>query len=465
MNVLVVDAGGRGNAIAHAFSRSEKVRRIFVAPGNAGSDFFEKCSIAKIEGKQIQSIRSIEEIISFAKKNVDIAFIGPEEPLSLGIVDRLEEEGIPTVGPRKELTWLEASKCKTKDFLNNLGVPIPAYRNFYSAEEAKEFIKNSSGSLVVKADGLAAGKGVYVCESVEEALRAVEEIMVEKKFGQSGDRVVIEEKLSGVEIAFTAICDGKNAISFGNLKDYKSAFDLDDFDGLRDFYIGLRRKFYRREEIENLFRNGKLINPNTGGMGAISPHPEVDEEVEDRIMKKVVKPVVKATGFKGILYPVIMLVDGEPKVLEINIRECDPGAQAKFPRLKSDLLEISLAIVEGRIQDISLEFSSDFCCAVCAVSGALKGREGFKPGYPADHYTNQPIIGVEEARKIAEIYVNGMAKQDGYVTTGGRVLTVVGRGKTIKEARDRAYSALKLISFPGMRYRKSLGLEYVSQNS
>ncbi|MEM0350947.1 MAG: phosphoribosylamine--glycine ligase, partial [Archaeoglobaceae archaeon] len=280
MNVLVVDAGGRGNAIAHAFSRSEKVKRVFVAPGNAGSEFFEKCRIAKIDGKPIQSIRSIEEIVKFAKDNVDLAFIGPEEPLSLGIVNRLEEEGIAAVGPRKEISWLEASKCRTKDFLKDLGVPIPKYKNFESAEEAKEFIRNSSGNLVVKADGLAAGKGVYVCDSVEEALRAVDEIMIEKKFGPAGNRIVIEEKLAGTEIAFTAVCDGKNAIPFGHVKDYKAAFDFEDFEGLRDYYIGLRKRFYRREEIEVLFKQGKLINPNTGGMGAISPHPEVDEDVE-----------------------------------------------------------------------------------------------------------------------------------------------------------------------------------------
>ncbi|MEM0503373.1 MAG: phosphoribosylamine--glycine ligase [Archaeoglobaceae archaeon] len=465
MRVLVVDAGGRGNAIAHAFSRSEKVKKVFVAPGNAGSEFFDKCRVAKIDGKPIASIRSIEEIVKFAKENVDIAFIGPEEPLSLGIVDRLEEEGIPTVGPKKELSWLEASKCKTKDFLKSIGVPIPKYRNFDSAEDAKEFILNSSGSIVVKADGLAAGKGVYVCDSKEEALRAVDEIMIEKKFGSAGDRILIEEKLVGVEVAFTAICDGKRALPFGTAKDYKSAFDNDDFEAMRDYYIGTRKKFYRKEEIEALFKQGKLVNPNTGGMGAISPHPEVSEEVEKRIMKKVVEPIVRATGFKGILYPVIMLVDGEPKVLEINIRECDPGAQAKLPRLESDLLELSLAVINGDLDSVEIRFSNDFCCAVCAVSGALRGREGLKPGYPAEHYTSQPIQGIESAKEIALIYANGIAKQDGYVTTGGRVLTVVGRGETIEGARKRAYEAIKLISFPGMRYRKSIGLEYCLQRS
>lgn len=465
VNVLVVDAGGRGNAIAHAFSRSEKVKKVFVAPGNAGSEFFEKCEIARIDGSPIGSIREIEKIVKFAKQNVDLVFIGPEEPLSLGIVDRLEEEGLMVVGPRREQTILEASKCWAKDFMKDIGVPIPKYRNFEDPEEAKEFIKNSSGKIVVKADGLAAGKGVYVCDSIEEAIRAVDEIMVEKKFGSAGDRIVIEEKLEGIEIAFTALCDGKRALPFGHAKDYKRAFDEDDFEGLRDFYIGLRKKYYKKDEIERLFKNGLLMNPNTGGMGAISPHPEVNEEIEEKIMKKVVEPIVKHSGFKGILYPVIMLVNGEPKVLEINVRECDPGAQAKLPRLKSDLLELSLAVVNKELDNFDVEFSEDFCLAICAVSGALKGREGLKPGYPADHYTSQPIEGIERARRIAEIYANGIAKANGsFVTTGGRVLTVVGRGKSLSEARERAYSALKEIKFPGMRFRNSIGLEYLSKD-
>lgn len=459
MNVLVVDAGGRGNAIAHAFSRSDKVKRVFVAPGNSGSEFFEKCEIAKLEGKPISSIRDLEGIVKFAKSNADLVFIGPEEPLSLGIVDKLEEEGLMVVGPKKEQTILEASKCWAKDFMKSIGVPIPDYRNFEDPEEAKEFIRNSSGKIVVKADGLAAGKGVYVCDSVEEALRAVDEIMVEKKFGSAGERIVVEEKLEGIEVAFTALCDGKNAVFFGHAKDYKRAFDDDDFEGLRDFYIGLRRKFYRKEEIERLYKAGLLLNPNTGGMGAVSPHPEMSEELEEKIMEKVVRPIVKRTGFKGVLYPVIMIVDNEPKVLEINVRECDPGAQAKLPRLESDLLELSLAVVDGELDSLEVKFSKDFCCAVCAVSGALKGREGLKPGYPADHYTSQPIKGIEEARKIAEVYANGIAKtNEGYVTTGGRVLTVVGKGKTLSEAREKAYAALSKISFPGMRYRKTIGM-------
>ncbi len=470
MKVLVVDAGGRGNAIAHAFSRSEKVKEVFVAPGNAGSEFFLKCR----QVKDVPSIRAIDDIVKFAKsKDVDLVYIGPEEPLSLGLVDRLEEEGIPAVGPKKEATILEASKCWCKDFLNRIGVPIPEYKNFDDPDEAKEFVeewyRSGKGNVVVKADGLAAGKGVFVCDSLDEALFAIDEIMVRKRFGRAGEKIVIEERLHGIEVAFTAISDGKTVKSFSHAKDYKRAFDPDDIEGMREFYIGFMKKFITKAEAEKLYREGKLLNPNTGGMGAVSPHPKVDDEVERKIMETVVKPVIEkfrseeGKVFKGVLYPVIMLVEegGEiiPKVLEINVRDCDPGAEAKLPRLETDMAELAWAIINGELDDVDVRFSPDYCVAVCAVSGALKGREGLKPGYPSDHYTSQPITGIEEAMKEAIIYANGIAKPNGYVTTGGRVLTVVGRGKSLEESREKAYSALSKISFPGMRYRKTIGLD------
>ena len=469
MKVLVVDAGGRGNAIAHAFSRSEKVKEVFVAPGNAGSDFFPKCRHVE----EVPSIRAIDDIVKFAKKNdVDLVYIGPEEPLSLGLVDRLEEEGIPAVGPKKEATILESSKCWCKDFLKRIGVPIPEYRNFNDPEEAKEYVKEmfeSGKKVVVKADGLAAGKGVFVCDCLDEAIFAIDEIMVKKRFGKSGDRIVIEERLYGIEVAFTAITDGKTVKPFGHARDYKRAFDPDDIDGMREFYIGFFKKFITKAEAERLYREGKLLNPNTGGMGAVSPHPKLNEEIENKIMDMVVEPVIKefkrleGKTFKGVLYPVIMLVEenGEiiPKVLEINVRDCDPGAEAKLPRLETDMADIAWAVINEELEDVDVRFSEDYCVAVCAVSGALKGREGLKPGYPADHYTSQPIEGLEDAMKSAIVYANGIAKPNGYVTTGGRVLTVVGRGKTLEEARGKAYEALSKVRFPGMRYRKTIGLD------
>ncbi|MBO8182383.1 MAG: phosphoribosylamine--glycine ligase [Archaeoglobus sp.] len=484
--VLVVDAGGRGNAIAHAFSRSSKVKEVFVAPGNAGSEFFDKCKIAKLDGKPIPSIRAIDEIVRFAKRaEIDLAFIGPEEPLSLGLVDKLEEEGIRAVGPRKEETILEASKCWAKDFLKKIGVPIPSYKNFDNPEEAEEFIKEfyreneGNGNLVVKADGLAAGKGVYVCDSIEECLLAVDEIMRKRKFGDAGNRVCIEERLYGIEVAFTALCDGRHAVCFGHAKDYKRAFDPDDVEGLKNFHIGLTKKFITSKDAERLFKEGKLLNPNTGGMGAVSPHPSVDGEIEEKIMNEVVLPIAskfreeEGRSFRGVLYPVIMLVrennELTPKVLEINVRDCDPGAEAKLPRLESDIYELSQAIIDGKLDEVEVKFSNSWCVAVCAVSGFMRGREGLKPGYPGDHYTSQPIKGLERVINSDNtfVYANGISKDgaqsqgsqgsQGFQTTGGRVLTVSALGKSLEEARERAYQALSTIEFPGMRYRKTIG--------
>jgi phosphoribosylamine--glycine ligase len=479
--VLVVDAGGRGNAIAHAFSRSSQVREVFVAPGNAGSEFFEKCKLAKLDGKTIPSIRAIDEIVKFAKKaEIDLVFIGPEEPLSLGLVDALEEEGIRAVGPRKEETILEASKCWAKDFLKKIGVPIPDYRNFESAEEAEEYIREyysetPGKNLVVKADGLAAGKGVYVCDSMEECLLAVDEIMRKRKFGDAGNRVCIEERLHGVEVAFTALCDGRNAVNFGHAKDYKRAFDPDDLEGLKNFYIGLTKKFLTLKDAERLFKEGKLLNPNTGGMGAVSPHPFLNGGIEQKIMDEVILPIIRkfreeeGKSFKGVLYPVIMLVKENdemiPKVLEINVRDCDPGAEAKLPRLEGDMYALAEAVLDGKLSKLDeaeVKFSNSWCVAVCAVSGFMKGREGLKPGYPADHYTNQPIKGLESLISNPNstfIYANGISRTESYQTTGGRVLTVSAMGESLEEARDKAYKAVSNIEFPGMRYRKTIGLD------
>ncbi len=441
MQVMVVDKGGRGNAIAHTFARSPQVSKVYVAPGNAGSSLLKKCEQIPVE--------SIDKMANFAiKNNVDITFVGPEGYLSDGIVDVFEEAGLPIIGPTKKATILEGSKCYTKDFLNEIGVPIPRYKNFDDPSEAKayvrEFIKETEKNVVVKADGLAAGKGSIVCNSLDDALRAIDEIMVEKIFGDSGNKVDIEERLYGEELMFFAFTDGKTILPMEGAQDYKRAFDENDKLSMRSF--GNR-------------------NPNTGGMGGYSPHPWLDEKLRNKIMDRIAIPTIKnfrklkGIEYKGIIYFGVMICEenGEknPYVLEINVRMGDPEAQVILPRLKTDMYDISDAILNVELNKINLEWNSTYYLGICAVSG----RIGRFEGYPGKHHTNQVISGLDEVNQYCLVFHNGTAfNEDGKLyTTGGRVLTLVGRGDTLEEAREIAYNEIKKVHFRGMRYRKSIG--------
>lgn len=439
---MVVDKGGRGNAIAYSFARSPRVSKVYVAPGNAGSSLLRKCEQVPIE--------SIDEMVNFAlKKDIDITFVGPEGYLSKGIVNVFEDAGLPIVGPTKEATILEGSKCFTKDFLKEIGVPIARYKNFDNPEDAKdyvrEFISETGKNVVVKADGLAAGKGSIVCNSLDDALLAIDEIMVERIFGDAGNKVDIEERLYGEELMFFAFTDGKTILPMEAAQDYKRAFDEDDRLSMRSF--GNR-------------------NPNTGGMGGYSPHPWLDEELKDKIMEKIAIPTIKkfrelkGIEYKGIIYFGLMICkeNGEknPYVLEINVRMGDPEAQVILPRLKTDMCDISEAILEGKLNKINLEWDPTYHLGICAVSG----RIGRFEGYPGRHHTNQLITGLEKVDKNCLIFHNGTAfNEDGKIyTTGGRVLTLVARGKTLEEAREIAYREIKKIHFRGMRFRKTIGM-------
>jgi phosphoribosylamine--glycine ligase len=489
--VLVVDAGGRGNAIAHAIARSRYVEKVYLTPGNAGSCFFDKCELGYLDGKPISSIKDIENITKFAKNaEVDLCVIGPERPLSLGLVNRLEEEGIPAFGPKKEAAILESSKCWTKELQRDLGIPIPSFAIFDNSKEAmnyiEEFYKKEVGkNLVIKADGLAEGKGVYVCNSKSDAFVAVNDIMVKKRFGDAGNKVLIEERLdNGIEVAFQAITDGETVLSFNSVKDYKKAYEERDIpeNALKQMLYYNERMIgkFILEDPKRLYEEGKLFNPNTGGMGAVFPHPYVNKHIEKLIMDEVVIPTVKGfrekTGikFKGIIYPVIMLCkeDDEiiPKVLEINVRECDPGAQAKYPMLHSDLYILCKAVAEEKLHEFKeIEWEPGSSIAVCAVSGKIwggpKGSKHVYVGYPhEDHLTNLKISGLEDAlRNGRTIYANGIAKSEqGYETTGGRVFTAQEKGSTVREARDKLYSWISGIKFDGMRYRTDIGLDFVN---
>jgi phosphoribosylamine--glycine ligase len=468
--VLVIDSGGRGNAIAHAFARSDLVSHVYVAPGNAGSGLMEKCSLAT---KERSHLKSIKDLLSFARENVDLTFVGPEGYLSDGIINAFQAEGLRAVGPVKEAAILEGSKCYTKDLLQSLGVPAPTFANFSDPKEAGEYVRwfcssNPEKNLVVKADGLAAGKGSIVCSSPEEALLAVERIMISPRlFGDAGNRVDIEERLEGRELMFFALSDGKTVLPLQSAMDYKQAFAPEEKAAIRNF-----NKVIGNPNVDN--------NANTGGMGGFSPHPWLDEELTEKIMNKIVIPTIR--GFKektghdyvGIIYFGLMVTpDKEPYVLEVNVRMGDPEAEVILPRLKTDMYQLSEALLDGKLDAMKLEWSKDSCLGICAISGRvvkpLSSGGGEVPGYPGAHFTNMPITGLDKVETDVLVYHNGTAfssdAQGGrrLFSTGGRVLTMVARGGTLKEARAKAYENIKRIRFNGMRYRRDIGLGYVQE--
>ena len=468
--VLVVDSGGRGNAIAHAFARSQAVEAVYVAPGNAGSEMIEKCRIA-VDGSR--ALKSISDLLSFAKReSIDLTFVGPEGYLSEGIVNVFQEEGQRIVGPRKEAAILEGSKCYTKDLLKSLKVPVPPCQNFSDPESAKEYARqycaeNPKKGLVVKADGLAAGKGSVVCSSLEESLSTIDRIMVSPKlFGRAGERIEIEERLEGRELMFFALSDGRTVLPLESALDYKQAFAQDEGVAIRLF-----NKLSGNPNLDN--------NPNTGGMGGFSPHPWLDEELTEKIMKRIAVPTIRgfkeATGteYVGVIYfGLIISEERDPHVLEINVRLGDPEAEVILPRLKTDFYGLSEAMLDGSLDSVELDWSPNYCLGICAVSGrAIKslssGGGDERPGYPGEHYTNMPISGLEKVDPDALVYHNGTAfgtdakGNRRLFTTGGRVLTLVACKESLGEARVVAYDNIKRIRFNGMRYRKDIGQGYI----
>ena len=468
--VLVVDAGGRGNAIAHAFARSPQVEAVYVAPGNAGSTLMEKCSMAT-EGNK--SVKEIQAMIAFARKRkIDLTFVGPEGLLSEGIVNSFHEEDLSIVGPKREATILEGSKCDAKDFLKSIGVPVPAYRNFSDQKEAKEYVSqyygdNPGENLVIKAEGLAAGKGSIVCGSEEEALSSVDRIMVAPRlFGGAGRRIVQEERLRGRELMFFAVTDGKTVLPLESAMDYKRAFAPNETVAIRLF-----NKLSGNPNLNN--------NPNTGGMGGYSPHPWLDEELTETIMTTIATPTVtrfkELTGvdYSGMIYFGLMVSeeDGKkvPRVLEINVRLGDPETEMILPRLETDMYDLSRAVLDKELDAMELEWYPDYCMGICAISGRVvkpvtSGAQEERPGYPGPHYTNMPIRGLDQVDPDVLVYHNGTALgtdaqgKERLYTTGGRVLTVVGKGGSLEQARARAYENIKKIRFNGIRYRRDMGL-------
>ncbi len=431
MKVLVVGSGGRDHAIAWKFAQSPRVKKVFVAHGNAGISQVAECVNA----------RTIEEMAEFAEKEgIDLTFVGPEKPLSAGIVDLFGSKGIPIVGPDKKTSRLESSKCDTKILLQELGIPVPDFAIFSDPDEARKYIRSVNYQVVVKADGLAAGKGSLVCSNVDEAEEAIYLIMEKRIFGDSGNRVDIEKRLYGRELSFFCFTDGYTVLPMVAAQDYKRARDNDE---------------------------GK----NTGGMGSYSPHPWLTEELTEKIMSKVAQPLIegirekKGMLYKGVLYLGLMLVeennDITPYVLEINIRLGDPEAQVILPRLNTDIVDVCEKILEGRLKELHLDWDPNYRLCLIAVSGRCKGKKGWYKGYPDRYRIGVPIHGLDKIDPSCLVFHSGTGFNEAgqFITTGGRVFGIVSKGQTLKEAREIAYREMEKVSFEGMYYRSDIGLE------
>ncbi|MBI5643483.1 MAG: phosphoribosylamine--glycine ligase [Deltaproteobacteria bacterium] len=417
MKVLIIGSGGREHALAWKLSKSSLVEKLFIAPGNPGT--------AEVGKNVAIPAEDIEGLKEFAKKEgIGLTIVGPELPLTLGIVDSFTREGLRAFGPTKRAAELEGSKVFSKDLMLKHNIPTAHYKKFDNPDFARSYIDTHNPPFVVKADGLAAGKGVVICHTREEAYTAVDLIMKQKAFGVAGKRIIVEEFLTGEEASFLAITDGKTVVPLAPAQDHKAIFDGDK-------------------------------GPNTGGMGAYSPTPVITPELEAEIMKTVMIPTVKAMElegrpYKGVLYAGLMISGGKPKVLEFNCRFGDPETQPILMRLEDDLLELLMAAIEGRLQGVRLKWSEK--AAVCVVMSSR--------GYPGEYLKGTEIHGLKEAAKLDNVVVfhAGTALKAGkVVTSGGRVLGVTALGDGIQEAIERAYEAAGKISWEGAYYRRDIG--------
>ena len=418
MKVLIVGSGGREHAIAWAVARSPKVDKIYCAPGNAGiSEYAECVSIGAME---------FDRLAEFAEeKGIDLTIIGMDDPLVGSIVDVFESKGRRVFGPRKNAAILEGSKAFSKELMQKYGIPTAGYKTVHSAEEAREALKTTSFPVVLKADGLALGKGVLICNTPEEAEAGVVEIMEDKKFGSAGDQMVIEEFMTGREVSVLSFCDGKTIRPMTSAQDHKRAGDGD---------TGL----------------------NTGGMGTFSPSPFYTEEVDafcrEHIYQKTVD-AMRAEGrpFVGIIFFGLMITADGPKVLEYNCRFGDPEAQVVIPRMKNDMIEVMEACVDGKLDEIELSFEDNAC--VCVVLAS--------EGYPVSYQKGYPIRGLENFKGCDDKFVfhagTKFDAEGNYVTNGGRVLGVTAKGKTLVEARANAYKATELVQFDNKYMRHDIG--------
>ena len=417
MKVLIVGSGGREHAIAWKVAQSEKVDKIYCAPGNAGIAEYAECvPIGAME---------FDKLVAFAKeKEIDLTVIGMDDPLVGGVVDEFEKAGLRVFGPRKNAAILEGSKAFSKDLMKKYNIPTAAYENFDNAEDALAYLETAKMPIVLKADGLALGKGVLICNTLEEAKEGVQSIMLDKQFGSAGNRMVVEEFMTGREVSVLSYVDGKTIKTMTSAQDHKRAKDGDQ---------GL----------------------NTGGMGTFSPSPFYTEEVDEFCKKYIYQATVDAMQaegreFKGIIFFGLMLTEDGPRVLEYNARFGDPETQVVLPRMKTDIVEVFEACIDGKLDEIELEFEDN--AAVCVVLAS--------DGYPLQYEKGFPIEGLEEFKKQEGYYCfHAGTKFDGdtIVTNGGRVLGVTAKGKDLKEARANAYAATEWVNFANKYKRNDIG--------
>lgn len=418
MNVLMIGSGGREHALIKAILKSPRLEKLYCAPGNGGISRDAQCVDIPVMDK--------EKMVAFAKENsIDLAFVAPDDPLAAGMVDAFEEAGIRAFGPNAAAAVIEASKVFSKNLMKKYGIPTAEYEVFDNSADAIAYVKgNNIAPVVVKTDGLALGKGVIIAQTVEDAEKAIKSIMEDKKFGESGNKVVIEEFLTGPEVSVLSFTDGKTVKPMVSSKDHKRALDGDK---------GL----------------------NTGGMGTISPNPYYTDELADECMETIFKPTIEAMQkegrpFKGCLYFGLMMTPKGPKVIEYNARFGDPEAQVVLPRLKTDILDIIDAVIDEKLDEIDIEWSDD--CSACVVMAS--------GGYPESYKKGIEMFGMDDNGQVegATVYHAGTKYSDGkFYTNGGRVLGVTATGKTLDEALEKAYAAVEKISFDGAHYRHDIG--------
>ncbi|HEY83075.1 MAG TPA: phosphoribosylamine--glycine ligase [Dehalococcoidia bacterium] len=415
MKVLVIGNGAREHTLVWKLSQSPKVKEIYAASGNAGT--------AELASNLEISPTDIEALARAARENkIDLTVVGPEAPLAAGIVDRFQAEGLAIFGPSRAAAQIEASKAFAKELMHKYHIPCARSRSFADYAQAKEYLQQLSPPVVIKADGLAAGKGVVVAESISQALETLSSFMEAKTLGAAGDRVVIEECLSGKEMSAFAFTDGHSVVPMVAACDYKRVYDGDQ-------------------------------GPNTGGMGSYSPPYFFDQKLDRMVVETIMEPTVRALRqegrpYKGVLYGGLMITNNGPKVLEFNVRFGDPEAQVVLPRLKTDLVDIMLAVVDGGLERLKIEWSQDACVGVVMASA----------GYPGSYRTGFAISGLGELDKEVLVFHAGtkIGPAGEIVTSGGRVLTVVATGKTLAEAREKVYHNISRLHFEGCHYRKDI---------